>query len=75
MHEHIQASGHSACTCSGYHFPHRPGSPCCEANRMSTYHRAVRAGASHLELMDLLLEYALDGVYLPSKGGVDDPPF
>lgn len=38
------------CTCGGYHYPHRPGSPCCEANPLAHYARALRDGADPLDV-------------------------
>lgn len=72
--EHIKATGHKACTCSGYHFPHRPNSPCCDVNRMATYHRALRAGATQEELEDLLLDIVIFGSS-GKKASFDEPPF
>lgn len=33
--KHMNQAGHRACTCGGYHFKHRPGSPCCVHNIMA----------------------------------------
>lgn len=43
--DHAKRWGHRvACTCGGYHYPHRPGSPCCEANPLAHVNAAIRAG-------------------------------
>lgn len=38
------------CNCGGYHFPHRRGSPCCEAHPYAPANAAARAGADPLEV-------------------------
>ncbi len=54
MVQHCADHRHSTCGCGGYHWPHRPGSPCCDSNPMATLHRALRAkGATDEELLDL----------------------
>lgn len=55
---HALKTGHAACLCGGYDYPHRPGSPCCEANPTATYHRAARAGASDEDLIEVALDLA-----------------
>lgn len=53
--------GRRGCGCGGYHFPHRPGSPCCESNPMADANRAKRAGESPELVADLAMEAALFG--------------
>lgn len=47
---HVQASGHSLCGCGGYHYPHRPESPCCILNPLSALHDAARRHAEDDDL-------------------------
>ena len=54
---HLRESGHRACTCGGYHYKHRPGSPCCEKNTMVDVHIARRHGGF---TADALWEIAVD---------------
>jgi uncharacterized protein (DUF2237 family) len=66
--KHKRDKGHGKnCTCGGYHFPHRPGSPCCEENGFATWHRAKRAGATPDELLDAFIDDALFGKHKPQK--------
>lgn len=60
MLKHVAETGHKHCGCGGYPWKHRPGSPCCEQNRLATLHRAEReqtlTDEEHLELtIDCLL--------------------
>lgn len=41
--QHCEVHGHRVCTCGGYLYPHRPGSPCCDEHPMAPLHRALRA--------------------------------
>lgn len=60
--QHMATHEHAACTCGGYHYPHRPGSPCCELNPMVTLHRALRTGgATDQELDDLEMDAVWHG--------------
>jgi DNA-directed RNA polymerase subunit RPC12/RpoP len=43
------------CQCGGYHFPHRPGSPCCDHHPARDYWRALREGATGDDLLDASL--------------------
>jgi len=61
MQRHVSATGHALCQCGGYHYAHRPGSPCCDANPMGAWHLAARAGASEPELAEIALDLALYG--------------
>lgn len=47
----------AACTCGGYHYPHRPGSPCCEKNPVAHVNTALRAGAE-LDPLEVAAERA-----------------
>jgi hypothetical protein len=60
MIKHIDVSGHSLCKCGGYHYAHRPRSPCCTVNPWSTYNQAVRAGASDEELDGIGMDIVWD---------------
>lgn len=51
MQDHIRASEHRVCTCEGYHYAHRPGSPCCEHHRDASVHRAIRAGDTEARIL------------------------
>ena len=67
MVRHQKATGHDGpCNCGGYHYPHRAGSPCCEANPYVRTHVAERAGASAEELYDAKLEDAMHNQHKPS---------
>lgn len=50
------------CRCSGYHHPHRRGSPCCEHNPWHPLHQARRAGTSQDDLEDIAMDLRLQGV-------------
>lgn len=41
--QHCIDHGHRVCTCGGYDYPHRLGSPCCDAHPMAPVYRAMRA--------------------------------
>lgn len=68
--DHKLKTGHAACLCGGYDYPHRPGSPCCEANPAAAYYRADRAGASEEDLMDLAIDLLWDS---PGKAMIEFP--
>lgn len=52
--EHCAAKKHTLCTCGGYHFAHRPGSPTCVENPMSDVHVALRgSGVTEDELLEI----------------------
>jgi hypothetical protein len=59
MQEHINATGHKLCTCGGYHYAHRPGSPFCEANPNAAWHHAWRAGEPPEVLDEIMLDTVL----------------
>lgn len=63
MRRHIVRTSHAHCNCAGYHFAHRPGSPCCEHNRDADVHRAIRSGDTEAWIL------------LPVVRGGDEPPF
>jgi len=71
--KHCLTCPRKTCSCGGYPYTHRPGSPCCEQHPRATLYRAERAGATPEQLADLRLELALAGV----GGGANttDPPF
>jgi hypothetical protein len=58
MQEHIKATGHKLCTCGGYHYAHRPGSPYCEVNLFAAYFHAWRAGESQEVLDEIQVDIA-----------------
>jgi len=70
---HVQESGHKLCYCSagphGYHYPHRPGSPCCihhpkvDANLIW---RAYRHTENEEDRLELLVSFAWDVPGTPS---------
>ncbi len=65
---HIQQSGHKACTCGGYWYPHRPGSPCCESNPMSDVHVAMRRGdCTDEELREIEVDCAYEKAGRPFR--------
>lgn len=59
MQEHYREwEGHERlCSCGGYHYPHRPGSPCCTTNPLAHVNLALRAG-EELDPIDLMVERA-----------------
>ena len=69
---HIRVSGHGLCNCGGYHYAHRPGSPCCEQNPYGAYNDAKRRGCSREVLIDILddVRWEFNG----EPGGLE-PPF
>lgn len=58
--QHLQRSGHRACTCGGYHYAHRPGSPYCTRNAMSDVRHAARRGDPLSVLLDIAAHCAWD---------------
>ena len=73
--EHVKASGHTKpCTCSGYHYPHRPGSPCCEGNPLSMYYVAARAGEK-LDPEEIQMEKIWLGIGAKKARPNEPPPF
>lgn len=58
MQRHIQGSDHKLCTCGGYHYAHRPGSPYCEHNPMAPALQASRAGTSDEEVQEIMIDIA-----------------
>lgn len=64
--EHCRQHGHGLCTCGGYHFAHRPGSPYCERNPMAALRHAMRAdNCSDAELLDIEMDCAWHHPGLP----------
>lgn len=59
--QHCATHDHKLCDCGGYHFKHRPGSPCCNKNPMAAVHQALRDGASVEEAADIELDIVLFG--------------
>ncbi len=51
--QHLKTTGHALCTCGGYHYAHRKGSPLCTANPMSDVLLASRYGVPDSELIDI----------------------
>lgn len=71
---HQAKSGHSGpCRCGGYHYPHRPGSPCCEENGYALFNRVKRAGAKGLALLDARIDSILHGKHKPTKKAAPCP--
>lgn len=64
LQQHVKLTGHKLCTCGGYHYSHRPGSPFCESNPRSAYHHALRAGETDEVLQEILVDMAWS---LPGK--------
>ncbi|ABX36058.1 hypothetical protein Daci_3420 [Delftia acidovorans SPH-1] len=58
--KHCSDHSHTVCTCGGYHYAHRPGSPCCERNPMGPVHSALRAGADNDEAWRLTMDIVWD---------------
>lgn len=56
--QHLRATGHKVCTCGGYHYAHRPGSPCCEQNPSCDLHQALRRGDKQDVLMEIMAHIA-----------------
>lgn len=57
--QHLRTTGHRLCRCGGYHYEHRVGSRCCEANPMSGMWLAARAGVEGAELLAIGIDIAL----------------
>lgn len=57
---HLRDSGHRLCTCGGYHYAHRPGSPFCDCNPFADVLRASRQGESAEVLLDIAADIAWD---------------
>lgn len=59
MREHLRKweDHDQVCVCGGYHYPHRPGSPCCVENPLAHVNRALRAG-EELDPIDIEVELA-----------------
>lgn len=60
------------CNCSGYNFPHRVGSPCCEKNQHCMTNRAKREGLVGDDLLEAIAEDAWGS---EKKPWGEDPPF
>lgn len=58
--KHCLTCPRSTCTCGGYPYKHRPGSPCCEQNPLSILYQADRAGATTEQLLELAADIAFD---------------
>lgn len=67
--KHIRESGHKLCRCGGYHYSHRPGSPCCEANPLSIMYLAARSGEPDESLIRLARSLAAEKPELAPKVG------
>lgn len=52
---------HKPCVCSGYHHPHRPGSPCCDDAPYPTASRARAYGGSPEDELEGFIADALFG--------------
>ena len=63
MQRHIVRTNHAHCQCAGYHFKHRPGSPCCDSHPDAAIHRAIREGDTEAWIL------------LPGKPGGAEAPF
>lgn len=46
------------CTCGGYHFPHRKGSPYCYSNPKAELRHALRRCESDEDVLDVLVDMA-----------------
>jgi hypothetical protein len=69
--KHIEEAQHKVCTCGGYHYPHRPGSPYCTRNAWSEYREAQRRDVDDDTLKDIVVHTAFE-----TRGRVGiDPPF
>lgn len=62
------------CTCGGYHFPHRPGSPCCEKNPYFQVHQTRRAEGDFEAMLDATIEATFNTNHKPVPRGAP-PPF
>lgn len=73
--QHQRIAGHRGpCGCGGYHFPHRPGSPCCEQNPYFQVHQARRAGADRDGMLDAMIDATFNTNHKPVAHG-SPPPF
>jgi hypothetical protein len=57
----IGHADHTPCTCGGYHYPHRPGSPYCDQGPESGVLRALRDGWA--PTADELLDAQIDATF------------
>lgn len=71
--QHLLQSGHRVCTCGGYHYKHRPGSPFCERNAWSAYREAERRGEDDGVLLDIAAHVGWERATVSPKGS--PPPF
>jgi len=71
--EHTRTAIHGVCRCGGYHYPHRPDSPCCEDNKLHVLNSAIRAGATRAEIEDIRLTLAVDWIF--EHPPTTEPPF
>lgn len=61
MQDHIKKHKHFPCTCGGYHYKHRRGSPYCEHNPRAAFLHAARAeDLNDEQLMELLIDIIWD---------------
>lgn len=70
---HCAAHDHRVCSCGGYHYPHRPGSPCCNENPMAPLHRAMREGAEDIDIEDIEMDCVWHGAGREMKTWPDKP--
>lgn len=61
------------CSCSGLHYPHRPGTRYCEKNPYHNAQRAMRSGCPPDVVMDLFAEAAWEAK--GKRHGLEDCPF
>lgn len=63
---HQLAQRHTGpCWCTGYPFPHRPGSGCCEESPNTRRNRALREKATDEHLLDAMIDDALLNKHKP----------
>ncbi len=72
--QHLQQSGHKLCGCGGMHYKHRPGTKFCESHPDYELHMMARYGATDEDLLDFLVERALEQPGITAKAG-EEPPF
>lgn len=65
--QHLKASGHRVCTCGGYHYKHRPGSPYCVHNPLGAMYVASRQGEGPEVLLQIAASIVSDAPDLAGK--------
>lgn len=65
--QHLKDTGHRLCSCGGYHYAHRKGSPFCHHNPLSQMREASRQGEGPAVLKEIAASIVSDAPELADK--------